>query len=692
MKKNLILEIGVEDLPSWCGKYLEEKFLPFLENNLKEERVKYENIKIYYTPRRVIGFIKDVEERQESKTTEIYGPPLEISIDENKNWTDIAKKFARAYKISSDKLQILEKKGKKVIGFIKKEKGNPISKIFNSIVNKSLKELEIPRGMVWNEKEFKFFRPVRYVFCIYGEKHIPVEIGGIKSKKFTFGHRLLSNKKIKISNSKDYFDKILKNYVIFDPLIRKKMIEAQIEKIGEKKFFYDEKLIEEIVPLIEYPVCGKCELPEKFKHLPREVVSSIILNVKGIPLFDREGNLSKNFIVVCDGIFNEKIKENYEKVIENKIEDAIFFINQDIKKPFIEYLEELKKIVYHPKFGTIYDRVERIRKICNFLCENLKLEKDICKKINIIVSLFKNDLATLLVSEFPSLQGVVGRIYAEKNGYDKIISKSIEEHYLPKFPGDKKPEFFESAIVSICDRIETICSFLSEGVEVKGDQDPFGIKRIATGMIEIIWDKEIEISITQLIDKTLEVLGKEKDELRDKIIEFIFQRAENLLISEGIKHGLRRAVFSIKDDNLVNIKRKIDAIKSVIIEGKGEEVLIPFIRVANMLKQAENKGIKYGAFQKELLIEETEKKLYEFYMDNKEKMEKYYNERKYKNFLEEMRKWKGPIDKFFDNVFVMVEDEKIRNNRLSLLKMINEIFIKFADFSQIPITEVQNVK
>ncbi len=692
MKKNLVFEIGTEDLPPYCGEYLRQKFLPIFERLLRDSRLEFKDIKLFYTVRRIVVFLKEIENKQKDKIIEIFGPPVEICFDKDNNWTEVAEKFAESNKVGLDELKIFERKGKKVIGIVKKEKGEKIEKIFNNIINQALKEIEIPKGMIWNESGFKFFRPIRYIFCIYGEKKIPVEIGGIKSEKFTYGHRTFSDKKIKIKDIDDYFDKLLKNFVIFDQDIRKKMIEQQIKKETEGKYKYEKELVEKIVPLIEYPICGLCDLPEKSKDLPKEIVSSIILNIKGIPLYDENGKIDSKYIVVCDGIFNERIKENYEKVVENKIEDASFFMEQDLKKkPFIEYLQDLKKIVYHPSLGTIYERVERIREICNYLAKILKLDKDKIERINIIVSLFKNDLATLLVSEFPFLQGVVGRIYAEKNGYDEIISKSIEEHYLPKFQGDKKPTFFEGAIISIADRIETICSLISEGVEIKGDEDPFGIKRITTGMIEIIWDKQLEISISELVEKTLEILKRESTEIKNVIIDFILQRCENLLIAYNFKPGLRKSVLSVERENLLEIKRKIDAIKSVIIDGKGEDILVPFIRVANMLKQAKERKIDYGVFNEEFLIEEVEKELYRFYLENKEKMNKNYNEKNYLIFLEEMRKWKKPIDKFFDNVFVMVEDEKIRDNRLSLLKKINDIFIKFADFSFIPLKEVENV-
>jgi glycyl-tRNA synthetase beta chain len=693
MRKDLIFEIGVEDLPSDAGEYFKNFFLPLFENCLKNERIDFTQLKVFYTPRRIIIFLKEIEEKQKDKIVEITGPPLEICLNKDGNWNEIAYKFAKGNNAELRDLKIFEKKGKKVVGIVKTERGKSLLKIFNKIINEALKQLEIPRGMIWSEVKFKFFRPIRYIICLFGEKIVSVEIGGIKSKNFTYGHRTLSNRKIIPKNTIDYFDKILKNFVIFDQEVRKRMIFEEIKGIIKDKFLYEPKLIDRITPIVEYPVCGICNLPENYKNLPKEVINSIILNVRGIPLFEKDGKLSCFFIVVCDGIFNEKVKENYQKVVESKIEDACFFMEQDInKKPFIEYLKDLKNIIYHPKFGTLYDKVERVGKICNFISESLNLDAETKKRLDIIISLFKNDLATLMVSEFPSLQGIIGRIYAQKNGYDDIISKSIEEHYLPKFQGDKKPEFLEGCIVSIADRIETICGFISEGAEIRGDQDPLGIKRLTTGMIEIIWEKGIEISTEKLVEKTLEILGRKNDKTKNIIIEFITQRAENLLIAEGIKPGLRRAVLAVEKYNLYELKRKIEAIKNTFIEGKGEEVLIPVIRVANILKQAEERKIEYGNFDEKKLNENEEKLLYKFYIENSKKMENLYKEKKYEDFLKEITKWKQPIDKFFDNVFVMVEDETIRNNRLSLLKMIDNVFNKFADFSLIPLKEVENVK
>lgn len=691
MKENFVLEIGVEDLPSSCGDYLQKNFLPLILEKLKEERIEFSNAGLYYTPRRIIIFIKEMEEKQKDIVKEIYGPPLEVSLDENGNWKLPAIKFASLNNVDVSDLKIVEKKGKKFLVIQKEEKGKPVKGILNKVINEAIEKLEIPKGMIWNEKGFKFFRPIRYIFSIYGSEKVNIEIGGYKSKKYTFGHRVLSDRKIYPKNTNDYFDKILKNFVIFDQQLRKEIIEKLIEKIvGDEKVYFDRNIVNSIVPLVEYPVFLICDLPENYKNLPPEVLNILISNIKGIPFFTQEGGISNFFGVVCDGVCNKKIKENYEKVVEGKIQDAIFFMKQDLKKPFIDYFEDLKNIVYHPKLGSIYDRVERVKNICKFILDELNLSKELWNKIELICSLFKNDIATLMGTEYPSLQGVIGRIYAERNGYPEEIAKVIEEHYLPRFPGDKVPEKIESAIVSVADRIEMICGLISEGIEIKGDEDPLGIKKTTNGLIEIIWKNKIDIEIEKLIDFTLKILGKDKSVLRENILNFIMQRVENILALEGIKSVFRKSVFSVENKSIYEIRRKIDAIKEVFKEGKGADILIPFIRVANMLKQAEEKKIKLGEFSERFLIEKEEKELYRFYIENYKRMVEFFEKKKYKEFLEEMRKWKKPIDNFFDKVFVMVEEENLRNNRIGLLKLINDIFIRFADFSKIPLKEVEN--
>ncbi|MCX8082207.1 MAG: glycine--tRNA ligase subunit beta [bacterium] len=691
-KKDLLVEIGCEDLPPWTGDYFKEEWIPVLVELFKEYRLEHGEIKLFCTLRRIILYIKNVGAKQQDMTTEIYGPPAEIALDENKNFTQAAEKFAISHNVRLKDLFIQERKGKKVLALVKYERGKQITEIFGDILVESIRRIEIPRGMKWDGGNFKFLRPIRWITALYGKKVIKILLGGVKSGRFSYGHRTLAPYRFKISSPSDYMDKILKRFVMFDPDVRFEFIKAEISrKTGIKNFIVDEEHLKKIVYLVEYPVVEVCKLKEEYKEIPPEIIRAVIMKLNGIPLLDRNGYLSSSYISVFDGVGGDTIKNNYQDVLYAKMEDAIFFIRKDLKRDFASYTDDLKNIAYHPKWGSMYDRVERFKKIYNILTEYLSLNDEEKKNIYIIISLCKNDLPTLMVSEFPSLEGVIGRIYAEKNGYNRIVASGIEQHYLPRYSGDMLPQTKESAISSIIVRIETLCAFLTDEFGIKGSGDPYGLKKIANGLIEIIWDRKIIFPLREVIKKTLEILGSYSLNAENRIMDFILQRVDNLFAGEGISPGIRKAVMAVNSEDIVVLREKIDAIKNFFRTGAAKNVLVPFIRVANILKQAEEKNIVFDNFEEALLTEKTEKELYSFYKKN-ESISKLLIEqsRNYNDFLKQLGMWREIIDKFFDDILVMCDDERQCRNRLSLLKKINDLFLLFADFSLIPIVEVED--
>jgi len=696
MKKgNFIIEIGCEDLPEWTGEYLNKNWLPIFKNKLIESRIDFEEIKFFWTVRRIIFYGKNVSSEQKDLEIEISGPPVSIGIDEKGNFTSAAIKFASAHNLSVKNLKIKEKSGKKVIVLTKIEKGTSTLKIIDKILLDSLKKVEIPRGLRWNEENLKFIRPIRWIMGIWENKLIEIKLGKIKSKKETYGHRILSPKKIKVSNIKDYFTKISNNFVIFDPEVRNEFLNKLVKKLLSENTFVNEEDIFKISNYIEYPIVEKGEIAQKYLSLPKEVIEVVVKRIKCLPIYEKKSkNLTSDFIIVFDGVKNKQIKENYEKVLEDKFEDALFFISQDTKIPFASYTEKLKGIIYHPKWGSIYNRIERFKKIALFLQKTINLSEEISKNLLDSISLCKNDLATLMVGEFPELQGVIGRIYGEKNNYNKIITSSIEQHYLPRFSGDKIPETFEGCLLSIIDRIENLCSFILEGEELSGSEDPFGLKKTASGIIEIIWNREIELPVRKLINETISLLNPDSSnyQMGEKVFQFLLQRIENLLIGEKIPIQIIKSIISIEKESILTIKKKVYALKNFINEEKSEEVFTPFTRVANILKQAKEKNIKIDQFSPDLLKEETEKNLYHFYLEKESVLKNLYNEKKYTEFLIKLKEWKEPVDKFFDEILVMCPEEDLRKNRLSLLQKINELFLLFADFSYISLEEIKYAK
>lgn len=691
-KKDILIEIGCEDLPSWSEKYFNERWIPVFTLLLEEYKIGYGEVRFFTTPRRLILFIKSVSPKQQDMTMEIYGPPAEIAMDRNGDLTPVAEKFARSHNVDTKHLLIRERKGKKVLVVAKHEKGKQTTEVIGEVLRESVNRLEIPRGMKWNGGDFKFLRPIRWITAFYGTKPLKISLGGVKSGNFSYGHRTLAPSKLKISSSVDYIDKILKNFVIFDPEVRFEYAKTEIiRKTGNKNFTFDEEHLKKVIATAEYPVIEVCELKEEHMEIPQKVVSAVIMALNGIPLSDKDGRLSKRYIAIFDGTGGEEIKTNYQNVLYAKMEDAVFFIEKDLQTKFNDYTERLKNIAYHPKWGSMYERVQRFHKIYEVLTRFLDFNVEEKANIKDIINLCKNDLSTLMVTEFPSLEGVIGRVYAEKQQYNSTVGAGIEQHYWPRFSGDALPQSREASIVSVIVRIETICGFLLSDVEVKGSGDPYGLKKVTNGMMEIIWEKNLDFSIREVIGKTLEVFGHYSPESEDKIMDFILQRVDNLFAVKDISPGIRKAVMSVNEENFVIQKEKIDALENFFKTGSAKNLLVPFIRIANILKQANEKNIAFGDFEESLLMDETEKQLFSFYKENMTISELLEGEtRDYKLFIQQLGKWRKIIDKFFDDVLVMSDDVKLRNNRLALLKKINDLFLLFADFSLIPIVEVED--
>jgi len=687
-----IIEIGCEDLPDWTGEYFKEKFLPIFTSSLKDNRIEFETIDFFYTVRRLIFFGKNVSPFQKDIIQEISGPPVEVGTDGEGKYTLSAIKFAESQNIKVNDLKIKEKKGKKVLVAVKKEKGISTYKIIPNVFLECFKKVEIPKSMKWDDEAIKFIRPIRWILALFDNKVIPLKYGKIKSNRYTRGHRVLSSKRIKIENVSEYPDKLMKNFVIFDQNVREKFIEEKLKNLTGNAYSFDREILKKVSDMVEYPVLKKGIISDRYSDIPDRVKEVVIMKLKCIPLFLQDGKLHNEFVIVLDGVEKDEIRDNYESVVVNKLEDAKFFIQTDTKRPLSSYLEDLKKIVFHPKWGSIYHRVERLVEIFNGIKDELNLNDKEGKNVIEILHLCKNDLATNMVSEFPELQGVIGRIYAEKEGYPEIIYLSIEQHYLPKFTGDKIPDFKETCVVSILDRLEVLTGFIIEGVEISGGGDPYGLKKMANGILEIIWKKELNFPLKNAIKKTLSVFNSFSEEKLNKIFNFFLQRVDNLLSGENIIQGIRKAVISIEKENLLKLRKKIDSLKYFLKTGKGIDLFIPFVRVANILKQAKERKIDFGDFKEELLVEKCEKELYKFYLREKEKLYNLNKQNNYFEFLNALAEWRKPIDDFFDEVLVMSPDENLKKNRLALLNRINEIFKLFADFSYLSLKEIENAK
>ncbi|MCL5674187.1 MAG: glycine--tRNA ligase subunit beta [Candidatus Omnitrophica bacterium] len=691
--KNLLIEIGCEDLPSWTGESFVHQFKNSFRTFIENRKLRFDDINVFWTPRRIVLFVKGIPEKTPAEKKEITGPRLNIIKDENGHYHPAIMKFAQAYNIQPENLMIKEAGDKKAVYFLKETAPVPVKNIIGEAVMEIIKNLNIPKSMKWDNSGLKFYRPVRWLFSLWDNEKISMHMGDVKSSCFTYGHRLISPGKIQVKHWKDYFDVIQKNFVIIDREVRKKFISALVKEKIQTEENVDETLFENLAELVEYPVLLRCKFPSDVPYIPDEIVKIIIEKAEGIPLYKNK-ILCREFLIVSDGIDNPDCIRNYEKLIRDRIMDAVFFYNNDLQKNPGTFIEITKKILFHPQWGSLYQRTERLCTIAKKISDILSLNESSSKNLCRAAELSKFDMASSVVREFPQLSGTMGKIYAKKWDENETVCQAIEDHLRPKFPGDSLPVSYEGSILAIIDRLEYVCTFISSNAEISGSEDPYGLKRIGNTLFDIIWAKKYNIELTPLIHETVDAFKLKNPSGTEKNIRgFIIQRLEAQLGFEGIPKGVRAGIISVENLNVYRIREKANAFSRFIgtVEG-AENIFVPFSRMANILKQAKSHNIINWYFDEKLLVEKEEKNLFEIFKSNEDKVKAFIEKEEYLLFLNKLLDFKKPVDDFFDKVLVMCPEENIRNNRLAFLEKMNNMFLFFADFSFIREEDIKNAR
>ena len=702
---NFILEIGTEELPLQDMKNSLRQLPSLAEKMLTGNEIPFKKILSFATPRRIVLFIKGITERQRDKLIEKSGPPRDISFDQDGKPTKAAQGFARSQKVKVSQLVIKRLGKKEVICAVRKEKGRQTSSILKKRLPELISSLSFKQPMRWGETELSFSRPIRWFLALLDEKTIKFKIEKLNSSNLTYGHYFLSPGPFPVKNPVDYFNTLQKNFVILEPELRIAIIEKELEKLTpphptpppqvgrerERGIKFNQNLIAEAGNLVEYPALLLCTMEKKYlKILPGKVIESAIKRLKGIPLRDERENLLPSFVIITNGTKNERIKNSYEKVLRAKLADGEFFYREDLKKPFAEYGDDIKKIIFHNQLGTTFDKVQRIEKLATKIGRDLDLKEIESLKRGAL--LCKNDLATRMVREFPELQGFIGGCYSSLSGENKLTSLIVEEHYLPRFPGDALPAKKETIAVGIADRLITICGYFIVGIDLSGSSDPYGIRRLANGFIELIWKKQLKLNLHNLLEKTVALFPSAPALTYQNLVDFFRQRLNLLLAMTGIPADIRAAVL-IDFNDLDAIRKKSEAIKRWKKTPSSSASLMAFSRVANILKQAKKRVIESVPFKEKLLKEEAEKKLFSHYQNcssraySRAAKQALQLQSDYFSMLKKFEELKPSIDYFFDNILVMDKNVTLRNNRLALLSLINREFLKLADFSKIEITD-----
>lgn len=680
----LLLEIGTEEIPA--------RFLPTSIADLKniatavfeEYRIPFREARSYATPRRLVLIIKDVAPMQDDIVKEVFGPSRKVAFDEQGNATKAVTGFAGSLGLNVSDL-VVKMKGKgEYMAAVIHEKGMETKQVLPEVFKKIVLSLRFPKSMRWGSGDLLFVRPIHWLVTLYGPSTIQIYIDGIKSGNMTRGHRFLSPAFFQIKEISSFMNLLENNFVLLDQEERRKKIRAGITAFAAQSGgqpVMDEDLLGLVNYLVEYPVPVLCGFDREYLKLPKELLITVMKDhQKYFGIQDGEGNLLNQFIVISNTLAenSETVRTGAEKVIKARFDDAKFYYYEDMKKPLIERVDDLKNVTFHDQLGSLHDKTGRIVSMGTFLAE--KLLPALLDKVVRAAGLSKTDLITGVVREFPELQGVMGKYYALRDGEDKGIPESLEEQYFPKSLGGRMPETDIGALLSLSDKIDNIASFFSIGLMPTGSEDPFALRRQAIGVVSVLIDRGYAVTLEDIFRKALQSMPvRSARDISGDILDFMGQRVEFVLSSKGHDQDLVKSVLPlISSRPLKTVVARIEALQIFKQDESFPQFLLAIKRVNNIIPKTDLPQLR-----EDLLAQEEEKSLYGAFLLLRERISPLLGEENYLGGLMVLSEITPAVNNFFDKILVMDKDEDIKSNRLALLKEIWSTALLFADFSKL---------
>lgn len=697
---NALLEIGCEEIPA--------RFMPgFLkdlgekaEEKLKQERISFSNVQTLGTYRRLTLYIEDIAKKQPDLAEELKGPPAERAFDSSGKPTQAAIGFAKSQGISVEDLTVKTVGGKNYVFAQVVRKGKTAEKVLATLFPEIIASLYQPLTMRWGSLDFKFIRPIHWIVALCGNKVVKFELAGIKSSAKTQGHRYTKLKaqssKLKIAELLSYEKLLAKLGVIVDQEVRKDLIRKKVEAAAKKAksaVLIEEDLLDEVTFLVENPIPYVGTLKKEFLSIPQDVlITSMKKNQKYFPLMNKAGKLEAKFIVVTDGCNNAKVVNGNEKVLSARLADAKFFFEEDKKLPLKVRVADLEKVGFFEKLGTMTHKVERISELAAWFAKRLGLDEAGIKNVRRIAELCKADLTTKMVYEFPELQGVMGREYALLSGEEPLVAQGIFEHYLPRHAEDELPKSLEGKAVALADRLDSLVGCFSVGAIPTGSVDPYGLRRAVNGIIRVILENKIDILLDEAIEHSYKLyepvfLGYlfEKGEtgyqdfpkIKKQILSFIAARLKPMFLEKGIRYDVVDAVLGDCND-VLDCSIKV----GVLDKSVAKDWFAGIVRSADRVSRIAKKVPREEVIEADL-AEAEEKELYSIYMKANWEIGEAINNEDWKKALQGLAVLTDPIEAFFDKVLVMHKEERLKVNRLALLKSIERLYLRVADFRKV---------
>lgn len=692
MNQTLLVELLTEELPPKALAKLAEAFANTIEKNLKQEGFLTDQSKtvIFATPRRLAVMISEVSATSPDKSIRLKVLPVSVAVDENGNPTAPLKKKLTALGFPNISIQDMEKgmDGKTENFFYSyTAPGSPLTVGLQNALEKAIKNLPIPKMMTYQRPDgetVEFVRPVHGLLALHGEKVVPIAILGLPAGRITHGHRFLAQEELVIQNANTYEITLeTKGKVIANLENRKNKIKAMLhDKAQGDLVLMPDSLLDEVAALVEWPVVYECHFESAFLNVPQEcLILTMQTNQKYFALTDSNGQLRSRFLIVSnmETANPQRIISGNERVIRPRLSDAQFFFEQDKKKRLEERLPGLSNVVYHNKLGTLAQRMARVRILAASIAEMMQINTALVERA---AQLAKADLLTEMVGEFPELQGIMGTYYARHDGEPEEVALAATEHYLPRFAGDILPQTPTGTAVALADKLEALAGIWGIGLQPTGDRDPFALRRHALGILRILIEKKLPLSLRKLLANAVGILAVNasfKDPTAE-LIPFIMDRLRGLLRDRGHSQDAIEAVLAQNPDRFDNIIDRLDAVKAFAELPEAESLAAANKRITNILRKS---NIRAGLVQTNLLEETPEQQLYTSMNLVKPEVTNMFLQGDYTGTLKALAQLRNDVDAFFTHVLVMAEDQKLRNNRIALLTELHTMMNQVADISKL---------
>ncbi|MGM0124965.1 glycine-tRNA ligase beta subunit [Enterococcus sp. AZ194] len=686
MAKNLLLEIGLEEMPAHVVtpsmEQLQEKTVKFLE----EQNLGYETVEVFSTPRRLALKITNIPERQEDTQEEVKGPAKKIAQDDQGNWSKAAEGFVRGQGLTTDAITFRELNGVEYVYVTKHTKGRSALDVLTGL-KEVITSLTFPVTMHWSNFDFEYIRPIHWIVALLDEQVVPFSILDVETGRTSRGHRFLGEE-VTFQHADQYEEKMNAEFVVVSSTIRKQMIVDQANELAAKNNWsldLDENLLEEVNNLVEYPTVFVGSFDEKYLSIPEEVlVTSMKEHQRYFEVRNKEGLLLPYFIAARNGnqVKIDNVVKGNEKVLTARLDDAEFFYNEDKKLTIEQCVQKLKQVTFHEKIGSIYEKMQRVGVSAQIIGETVGLSSEELVDLQRASEIYKFDLVTNMVGEFPELQGIMGEKYALLQGETPAVAKAIREHYLPISSEGALPESAIGSVLAIADKLDSVLSFFAVGMIPSGSNDPYALRRQTYGIVRIIennqWEfplVDLQEKIGQQVNQDIATYGLELPTNQNEVLEFVKARLRQFLSTKNMRHDVIDAVISAEQKNLTKLFSSAKILREHLSDADFKPSMEALTRVINLAKKGHKNDLsKLPSVDAALFENAAEKELHEAVQTISGN---FANQGMADNY-QALVALRPLIDEYFNQTMVMVDDEKVKNNRLAQLGQIASMALALA--------------